>query len=199
MVSETFTQAMREERERRRWSQAELARRVTDLGHPLDNSRLSRLESGQVKKVTLDDAIAIAAALDVPPLSLLMPAYPEDVELAPKLHLPRGFAVGWMKGQIPLSREGVDSYRAAARDIRDAPSVSHLVALEGRSPSFDRAREMLEAMAERERRDLHDFEEAAAARPEFFHATESTIEKARRRIQELEHLLERWPTKEDEK
>jgi hypothetical protein len=102
-----------------------------------------------------------------------------------------------MRGQIPRSVEGVDSYRAAATDIPDIRAISGLLVNSSRSPNRDRTREMLEAMAERERRELDALEKATAVRPEFRELNEAPIENARKRIQDLEHVLENWPIKEE--
>ena len=52
-------------------------------------------------------------------------------------------------------------------------------------------------MAERERRELDALEKATAVRPEFRELNEAPIENARKRIQDLEHVLENWPIKEE--
>ncbi|MBK3569875.1 helix-turn-helix domain-containing protein [Streptomyces sp. MBT62] len=51
-------------------SQRQLARRVTALGHPMSNTMLSRIERVQ-RRCDIDDLVALAEALHVPPPVLL--------------------------------------------------------------------------------------------------------------------------------
>lgn len=182
LPSENFTRRLREARTRRGWSQAELAKRVTALGHALDKTALTKLEGGN-RKVTLDDAVALAAALDVPLLAMLLPDEGK-VPLAPKLDVPLAFARGWMIGKLPLSREGVDSYRVAARPLPLGVSNSEFHSLLAERGDKKRKEEMLLALIERERRDLAELEQVAATRPELSEALEN--------IRESIAYKERW-------
>jgi transcriptional regulator with XRE-family HTH domain len=172
--SENFTRRLREARTRRGWTQAELAKRVTALGHSLDKTAVTKLEGGN-RKVTLDDAVALAAALDVPVLSLLLPAE-GDAALTRKLAIPFPFARAWMSGQLPLSREGVDSYRQAARRLPLGVSNADFNSLINTPGDKKRKREMLLALIERERRDLAELERIAEMRPELAAALENIRE-----------------------
>ncbi|NNN34508.1 helix-turn-helix transcriptional regulator [Streptomyces sp. S3(2020)] len=51
-------------------SQRQLAHRITALGHPMSNTMLSRIERAQ-RRCDVDDLVAIAEALYVPPPVLL--------------------------------------------------------------------------------------------------------------------------------
>ncbi|MCB0927097.1 MAG: helix-turn-helix transcriptional regulator [Mycobacterium sp.] len=51
---------------------AQLGERLAGVGHPMSTASLSELERG-VRKVTVDDLTALAAALGVSPVGLLMP------------------------------------------------------------------------------------------------------------------------------
>ncbi|MDF3144849.1 MULTISPECIES: helix-turn-helix transcriptional regulator [unclassified Streptomyces] len=51
-------------------AQRELAARVTALGRPMTNTMLSRIERAQ-RRCDIDDLVALAQALRVPPLTLL--------------------------------------------------------------------------------------------------------------------------------
>jgi transcriptional regulator with XRE-family HTH domain len=63
---ELFRKRVERMRNRRGWSQRELARRVNDLGLPISQAAISLLEAGQ-RVVSLNEAVAIAAALNVLP------------------------------------------------------------------------------------------------------------------------------------
>ena len=57
-------------RQRRGWDQRHLAERITEAGRPMSLSVLGKVESA-VRRVDVDDLVAIAAAFDVPPALLL--------------------------------------------------------------------------------------------------------------------------------
>ncbi|MFF0598069.1 helix-turn-helix domain-containing protein [Streptomyces antibioticus] len=62
--------AVAEHRQSRRWDQAHLAARVTEAGRPMSTSVLGKIEAGG-RRVDVDDLVAIAAALGIPPARLL--------------------------------------------------------------------------------------------------------------------------------
>jgi transcriptional regulator with XRE-family HTH domain len=190
LISKIFMRRLREARERRGWSQAELAKRVTALGHSLDKTAVTRIE-GDNRKVTLDDAAALAATLDVPLLALLLPEGTEEVSLTRKLSLGEPLAHAWMSGRAPLSRESMEFYREAARNLPGgslSPGEFNLLLATGRDRQ--RTKEVLHALIERERRDLEELERMTAARPKFAEA----LEDARKSLD----YKERW-FKEEEK
>lgn len=59
-------------RSRRRLTLAQLAARLTELGHPMQTTALSRIEQGE-RRVDVDDLVALALALEVTPNALLLP------------------------------------------------------------------------------------------------------------------------------
>jgi transcriptional regulator with XRE-family HTH domain len=59
-------------RQRRGWEQRQLAERVTAAGRPMSASVLGKVEAA-ARRVDIDDLVALAAALEVPP-SRLLPA-----------------------------------------------------------------------------------------------------------------------------
>ena len=68
-------------RERRGWSQSELARRASEhLPRPLSQSAVSRIETGD-RAVTIDEAHALAAAFDVEPAALIAPPRLTEAQL----------------------------------------------------------------------------------------------------------------------
>lgn len=62
--------AIAKHRQGRGWDQPRLAQLVTEAGRPMSTSVLGKIESS-ARRVDVDDLIAIAAALDVPPVQLL--------------------------------------------------------------------------------------------------------------------------------
>src|SRR4051794_7495768 len=66
-------------------SAQELADRVKALGGKLDRAAIAKIESG-TRNVSLDEALLLAAALDVAPVHLFFPLNDDaEVEIAPGL------------------------------------------------------------------------------------------------------------------
>lgn len=78
--SEVFVSRLRETRDARRLSQAELAQRMTERGRPMSKQALLALENGR-RSVSLDEALALAAILYVAPAHMLSPPDEEIVWL----------------------------------------------------------------------------------------------------------------------
>lgn len=64
---------LRAERSRLRWTQADLAKRLD-----WSQSKIAALENGQ-RRITLDQAVELCRALNVPLVKLLEGAAPEDL------------------------------------------------------------------------------------------------------------------------
>ncbi|MFJ1897311.1 MULTISPECIES: helix-turn-helix domain-containing protein [unclassified Streptomyces] len=73
--------AIEDTRTARRFSQRQLAARVTALGRPMTFTAVSRIER-LVRRCDIDDLVAIAAALGIPPRALLVdpPGRPEPTK-----------------------------------------------------------------------------------------------------------------------
>jgi transcriptional regulator with XRE-family HTH domain len=100
--------------------------KLTELGHPIPVSSISRLENGE-RRADVSDLVAIAVALDVSPARLYLPeGKPGDsVELTETFAAPWERAWLWATGQrslkggppaITLSHE-TDSERAEAKTL----------------------------------------------------------------------------------
>ncbi|MFI2437417.1 helix-turn-helix domain-containing protein [Streptomyces sp. NPDC018693] len=70
--------AVAKHRQRRGWDQRYLAERVTAAGRPMSASVLGKVESA-ARRVDVDDLVALASALEVPPAQLL-PGHAEGAE-----------------------------------------------------------------------------------------------------------------------
>jgi transcriptional regulator with XRE-family HTH domain len=100
--SEVFGAQMGTVRGRRGLSLQDLADRLTRLGFPMDRTTLNKLENGR-RGLSLDEALAIAAALDVSPLHLFVPIMDsEQLEIAPKVTAGAVRARKWLRGEQPL-------------------------------------------------------------------------------------------------
>jgi transcriptional regulator with XRE-family HTH domain len=77
LPSDIFPRRLRSERESQGMSQTRLAQKISEyLGTTVDQSMVTRIEQ-QIRAVRLDEAVAIACALDVP-LAALIDENPED-------------------------------------------------------------------------------------------------------------------------
>jgi transcriptional regulator with XRE-family HTH domain len=112
-----FATRTREVRERRGWTQDDLAERLCELGEPMDRYAIAKIEQG-VRRVDVGEALAIAAALGVSLPQLLLPLQgdqvvritegfddPEGVEIAGPLERPAKDLRAWIRGAAPLLDE----------------------------------------------------------------------------------------------
>ena len=106
--SEMFAEQMRIQRERKGWTQKQLANKLVTLGFPVHQTTVGKWESGD-RRITIDDALAISAALDVCPAFMLSGAYlpvsPNSAVIAlSEMTAPvSGLEMRmWMRGQQPL-------------------------------------------------------------------------------------------------
>jgi transcriptional regulator with XRE-family HTH domain len=103
--SEVFAERLREARERKRWSQQDLADRLAEMGEPVDRATIARTETG-ARGVYLDDAVAYAAALGASFLHMVVPlGNDQPVIVAPNLVVSPIAARQWMRAQAPLRPE----------------------------------------------------------------------------------------------
>ena len=76
---------------------AELSDR-TASGKPLTRAVISDLETGRKRTLEVAELLTLAAALEVSPLSLLLPDVRNDVEILPGVKVPGIDALGWFTG-----------------------------------------------------------------------------------------------------
>ncbi|MGW4352436.1 Z1 domain-containing protein [Nocardia sp. NPDC004582] len=81
---------------------ATLARRMGELGRPIDLSTLGKLEKGQ-RRVDVDDLVALALALEVSPNGLLLPdtASGDRIDLTERFRVTSSEAWKWAVGDQP--------------------------------------------------------------------------------------------------
>lgn len=107
----------------RGWTDREVARRMTEAGHPMAHPAVIRARKGE-RTISVREWLTFAHVLSVAPLALLGPSDGEGVEVAGAIYSVDEVA-RWLGGQKPLS--GVDNaghYYATAGGMK-APSGSH--------------------------------------------------------------------------
>jgi hypothetical protein len=76
---------------------------MAEIGSPVGRSIVAKIE-GAGREVSIDEVVAYAYALGVPPLSLLLPLSNEgDVEIAGSVTVPVGHARAWWREANPLT------------------------------------------------------------------------------------------------
>jgi transcriptional regulator with XRE-family HTH domain len=128
-VNEVFGYRLWEVRSAKGWSQERLAAEMTGIGYPIHRVAISKIEQyargvgtppegaptpGRTspRPASLQEAIAFAAALDVPPASLFLPiSHGARVQLAPKRIVDVETAHAWNRGERPLDVEDPEAER----------------------------------------------------------------------------------------
>ncbi|MGH7487950.1 MAG: helix-turn-helix domain-containing protein [bacterium] len=111
-------------RKRRGWQQRELADELVKLGwEHVDRTVVAKIETG-TRKVSLENLLALAAALGVEPVALLLPRDDQvEVALTPNLLAPAWVIRAWIHGYMPLGNYALPTDRVEA-DRFYAESIS---------------------------------------------------------------------------
>jgi transcriptional regulator with XRE-family HTH domain len=94
------------------WNQQKLAERLTELGLPTRQSTIARIETGK-RGVSLDDAVALSIALDIPLPNMIAGATADgsEITLAPREVWPADLANANLRGDFSLNAgEGWGNY-----------------------------------------------------------------------------------------
>jgi transcriptional regulator with XRE-family HTH domain len=90
-------------RDFRRLSAQQLADRIADLGGELTRVAITRIETGK-RGISLDEALLLAAALNVPPPLLFFPVKTGDhVRITSISEIHPDLALRWLSGEGPLA------------------------------------------------------------------------------------------------
>src|SRR5262245_5776989 len=99
---------MRIQRNRRGWTQRQLAARLTKLGLVVHQTKICKWETGE-RRITLDEALAICVALDVSPTHMIAGSYSDGGVGEPRVALSAATAPAsaremrmWLRGQQSL-------------------------------------------------------------------------------------------------
>jgi transcriptional regulator with XRE-family HTH domain len=100
-----------------------LANKLGEVGRPLGHSAVDQIEKGK-RRVDVDDLMALAAALDVSPATLLMPVGEKDEEATVTAHTAKltcGHAWDWITARRPVTSDGPMSASLVAWWARSRP------------------------------------------------------------------------------
>lgn len=104
-IGVVFARRMRQIRKAQGMTQTALAERLAELEHPIARSTLNKIESGgpRARNVRLEDAVAIAAALNTSPLNMMTPdSNQEFVRVTPAVVEMGAKVRTWLRGYYPL-------------------------------------------------------------------------------------------------
>lgn len=101
--SEVFARRLKRYRERRGWTQDDLAREIRGVGWTVDRAQVAKIETG-TRNISLDEAVNIAWALGLPPALLYLPlGESHDVAIAPDVIVHPDLARKWIAGTGPAT------------------------------------------------------------------------------------------------
>jgi transcriptional regulator with XRE-family HTH domain len=120
---------LRRIRQRKGMSTAQLSRRLRELGQPIPDTGITKIEKG-VRRVDVDDLVALAVALEVTPNALLLPEM-DTPHIASAFYLtPReeegrpGDLWAWATGELPLGSAGASAASSEKDRTEEAGFVS---------------------------------------------------------------------------
>lgn len=97
--SEVIAARVKDIRDQRKMSLAKLAARCAELGAPrLNQGVLTNLEVRGRQDIGVTEWLVLAAALEVPPATLLIDVTPEPLEVTPSMRLYAPGVLEWLKG-----------------------------------------------------------------------------------------------------
>jgi transcriptional regulator with XRE-family HTH domain len=80
-----------------------VAEATNALGYPVTRSQIANYENGRTRSLDVATLLTLASALNVPPVLLLFPGYPDgEVEVLPGRKVTSRQAVEWFSGQARM-------------------------------------------------------------------------------------------------
>lgn len=102
-VRDVIGERLRQLRMKHGWQQQELAEELDGIGWPMDRTAVAKIETG-ARNVSVEDLLALAAALGVEPSALLLPRDDyADISVTPVLNAPAWRVRAWMHGYQPVT------------------------------------------------------------------------------------------------
>ena len=98
----TAAARVRELRSRRRLTVEGLAAEMTKAGIPWGPETVTEFEDGQRQCLDVEELLALAVVLSVPPVALLTDSRVPTVAVTPQVEVPTAYGLLWMLGEQPL-------------------------------------------------------------------------------------------------
>lgn len=111
-----------------------LADETERLGHPISRAAIANYESGRKKGLDVTELLVLAAALRIPPLTILFSELPDGpVEVLPSVQVTSWDAAAWFSGEAGSPDPGHDPWPASreyelVRTVRERRSQLHAMA-----------------------------------------------------------------------
>lgn len=101
VTAQTIGRQVRKAREHREWSAQRLADEMTAAGRPWQRLMVTKLENGHRQSIGVDDWLALAYVLRIPPVLLLLPiGEVDEVVLPPGVRMHPNLARKWIAGEV---------------------------------------------------------------------------------------------------
>lgn len=111
-------------RQRKGWTQEQLAEAVSAIGVKMDRTVVAKIETRK-RNVTIDDLFALAAALEVSPVALLLPFDADaEIALAPGLVKDAEAVRRWACFEGPIGTGGATELRFYFENVGDEHSAA---------------------------------------------------------------------------
>jgi transcriptional regulator with XRE-family HTH domain len=118
-------------RKERALTQAQLANVLREQGTPIDRASLSKIERPSGRKITVDELLALAIALEVAPINLTAPWEIDDEVELPDGSVVDGLSVRrWLRGYQPLPGRDPQPY------FEKAPRLDWFLERDSLYPAF---------------------------------------------------------------
>ena len=101
-ASQMFARNLRAIRQRRNWTRARLAKQLEVVGTAMETSTIARLESGNGRSPTIEEALMLAFALGADPVEMFLPRSRKDNVRIGVHDIPSGDVRRWLRGKAPL-------------------------------------------------------------------------------------------------
>jgi len=162
----------------RRLSAQKLADACTKLGFPLDRSVISNFENGRRTTVTVAEVLALAKALDVPPILLIFPVgVDRALDVLPGEGRSTWAAAKWFTGEEPFPTPDAT--------VPEMPADG----TETRTLALHREHDQLLQQWQKTARTLHSFREGGIDDDPLINAAAGVVARVERKLAELRHQM----------
>lgn len=132
---------LRELRIARGFSQADLGARLEGIGATLDAIAIAKIETGDRRRVTIDEVLELSLALGVAPVHLMVPLRKGTSILVGNVEVAASEARGWIAGRLPISAsddegEQADDNRFYLEKVSDDQLEARHAAEHGTPPHY---------------------------------------------------------------